>query len=72
MEEFMYLGLRCVEGISAATFFGRFGTYIDSVYGEQLEKDIEQGLIEQDGDRYRLTERGLDVSNVVLSGFLLG
>ncbi len=32
---------------------------------------MEKGLIERAEDRYRLTERGIEVSNVVLSEFLL-
>ncbi|MDO4960357.1 MAG: radical SAM family heme chaperone HemW [Eubacteriales bacterium] len=71
MEEFMYLGLRCTEGISSMNFLGKFGVYLETVYGEQLGKYMGLGLIEQRGDRYALTERGIDLSNVVLSDFLL-
>lgn len=71
MEEFMYLGLRCTEGVSAMSFLGKFGVQIDEIFGRPLEKNMGLGLMEQDGDRYRLTERGIDVSNRVLSEFLL-
>jgi oxygen-independent coproporphyrinogen-3 oxidase len=71
MEEFMYLGLRCTEGVSAMSFLGKFGVQIDEIFGKPLEKNMSLGLMEQDGDRYRLTERGIDVSNRVLSEFLL-
>ena len=71
MEEFMYLGLRCTEGVSAMNFLGRFGLSINAVFGVPIEKNIGLGLIELEGDRYRLTERGIDVSNQVLSEFLL-
>ncbi len=71
MEEFMYLGLRCTEGVSAMNFLGRFGLSINAVFGVPIEKNIGLGLIEHEGDRYRLTERGIDVSNQVLSEFLL-
>ena len=71
MEEFMYLGLRCTEGVSAMSFLGKFGVQIDEVFGKPLERNMSLGLMEQDGDRYRLTERGIDVSNRVLSEFLL-
>ncbi|MBQ7173979.1 MAG: oxygen-independent coproporphyrinogen III oxidase [Lachnospiraceae bacterium] len=71
IEEFMFLGLRMTKGISSSSFLARFGQHLDSVYGKILDKDIISGLIESCDGRYRLTERGMDVSNVVLSGFLL-
>ena len=72
MEEFMYLGLRMLNGVSGSDFLGRFGQHIDSVYGKVLDKNIISGLMESKDGRYRLTDRGLDVSNVVMSEFLLG
>lgn len=71
MEEFMFLGLRCTAGVSEAVFFGRFGIEISQVYGVQLGKYIKLGLIEHTDGMYRLTERGIEVSNAVLSEFLL-
>lgn len=71
MEEFMFLGLRCTRGISEANFYGRFGLAVSDVYGAQLAKYTGLGLIEHAGGMYRLTERGIEVSNVILSEFLL-
>ena len=71
MEEFMYLGLRCTDGISGMAFLGKFGMHIEEVYGEQLERFIGLGLMENEDGQYRLTERGIEVSNVILSEFLL-
>ncbi len=71
MEEFMYLGLRCTEGVSAMSFLGRFGVQLEDIYGEQIRKFREMGLLEENGDRFALTDHGIDVSNVVLSEFLL-
>ena len=71
MEEFMYLGLRCIDGISGMAFLGKFGMHIEEVYGEQLERFIGLGLMENEDGQYRLTERGIEVSNVILSEFLL-
>ena len=36
-----------------------------------LEKLMSEGLLESDGDYIRLTELGIDVSNYVLSEFLI-
>lgn len=70
MEEFMYLGLRKVEGVSRTDFQNYFGKNVDDVYGEILDKLEEEQLVEFSGDRIRLTHRGMDVSNCVLAEFL--
>lgn len=72
-EEFLFLGLRKMEGISATDFQGRFGESLWDVYGEVLPGLISQGFLKEsrDGRRIFLTERGIDVSNVVLAEFLL-
>ena len=71
MEEFMFLGLRKTNGVSEEDFFRAFGSSIRDVYGEQLEKLENQGLIRRSGGNIRLTERGTDISNYVFSEFLL-
>ena len=71
MEEFMFLGLRCTKGVSEAVFYGRFGVALSDIYGAQLDKYMRMGLMEHTDGQYRLTERGIEVSNVVLSDFLL-
>ena len=71
MEEFMFLGLRMVKGVSETEFLQRFGRSMDNVYGRVLDKYVENGLIIREGYRYRLSERGMDISNTVLSDFLL-
>ena len=70
MEEFMYLGLRKIEGVSSTDFQNYFGKNVDDVYGEILDKLEEEQLLEFSGDRIRLTHRGMDVSNCVLAEFL--
>lgn len=71
MEEYMFLGLRKMEGISAADFARTFQTDIDAVYGEQLRKLREEGLLERKNGRICLTDRGIDISNYVFSEFIL-
>ncbi|MCI8484258.1 MAG: oxygen-independent coproporphyrinogen III oxidase [Lachnospiraceae bacterium] len=70
IEEFMFLGLRVMEGVSKKEFFKRFGRELAEVYGEELKKFQSQGLLAQRGSRVFLTEKGIDVSNYVMSGFL--
>lgn len=75
MEEFMFLGLRLTEGISENEFLRRFSCTLETVYGDVLEKLARQELMERyerEGAAFwRLTKRGIDVSNCVLAEFLM-
>ena len=71
MEEFMFLGLRLMAGISRQQFETTFQVTLDSVYGEVLRKLKGEQLIEEVAGYVRLTEHGIDVSNYVLAEFLL-
>ena len=70
MEEFMFLGLRKMKGISGTEFEKSFGRTLDEVYGDTIDRLQRQGVIERAGDELRLTERGVDVSNYVFAEFL--
>lgn len=70
MEEFMFLGLRKTEGVSEKRFFETFGMQIDSVYGETIRKLEKEHLLIKENEQIRLTERGVDISNYVMSEFL--
>lgn len=70
MEEFMYLGLRKTEGISRTAFQDYFQKSLDEIYGTVIEKLNDEKLLECDGDRVKLSHRGMDVSNCVLAEFL--
>ena len=67
----MFLGLRLTRGVSAEGFITRFGQSIRNVYGEVIESLERDGLMEHGNGWYRLTERGLDLSNYAMSRFLL-
>ena len=71
MEEFMFLGFRVMEGIDQTVFESYFHRSLDSVYQSVLEKLIKEELIEKHENRYRLTSRGIDISNYVLSEFIM-
>ena len=69
MEEFMFLGLRLTEGVSVNKFKEYFGCSIDSVYGDVLKKNEEDGLLVKNGDMVKLTSKGRDLSNYVFAQF---
>lgn len=71
MEEFMFLGLRMIEGVSINEFADRFGTDIYKIYSEPIARFERLGLLESASEGIiRLTKKGIDVSNYVFEGFL--
>lgn len=71
MEEFAFLGLRMMEGISRSRFAEVFGVEIEAVYGAVIKRMTELGLLKQRAGKIFLTEEGISVSNYVMSEFLL-
>lgn len=72
MEEFMFLGLRMMEGVSVQEFETQFGKPLKEVYGTQIAKLESQGLLQyrEETGRYALTLKGIDVSNQVFVEFI--
>lgn len=71
MAECMFLGLRLTEGVSFARFWGRFGREMQEIYGAQIARLRQEGLLEVTEAGIRLTKRGIDLSNYVFEKFLL-
>lgn len=71
MEEYMFLGMRMMQGVSIQGFFECFGRHMEEFYGKTIEKWIKEGFLQQKGDRISFTDKGIDVSNVILAEFLL-
>lgn len=71
MEEFMFLGLRLVEGIRPEEFVRRFEQDFDEIYGRVAAELIRDGLLWKKEGRLGLTPRGLDLSNYCFEKFLL-
>lgn len=70
MKEFMMLGLRKIEGVSIKEFKNRFTLNPIFVYRKELEKLVTEELIEIDGDKIKLTNKGLDLANLVWEEFV--
>ena len=71
MEEYMFLGLRVTQGVSAAEFYDYFGRSIYDIYGDVIDRYKGLGLLKDDSGMVSLTGQGIDVSNVILADFLL-
>ena len=69
-KEYMLLGLRTIEGVSISKFKEK---YIDNpifLFRKELEKLVEEKLVMIDGDDIRLTNKGLDLANLVWEEFI--
>ena len=71
MEEEMFLGLRKKSGVSMTRFEEKFERSFDGLYGEIVRDLVQQGLMQVDGDRVRMTKRGLFLGDTVAERFIL-
>lgn len=69
-KEFMLLGLRKIEGVVISDFKNKFIENPIYLYRETLNKLVTQGLIEVDIDSIKLTNRGIDLANLVWEEFV--
>jgi putative oxygen-independent coproporphyrinogen III oxidase len=67
--EFLMNALRLVDGFEAACFERRTGLAIEML-APRLSRLVARGLMEQAGDRWRASSRGLDLLNELLIEFL--
>lgn len=69
-REYMLLGLRTIKGVCISKFKEK---YVDNpifLYKKELEKLVEEKLVVIDGDYIRLTNKGLDLGNLVWEEFV--
>ncbi len=71
MEEEMFLGLRKKSGVSMARFEEKFGRSFAELYGEIVRDLVQKGLMQIEGDRVRMTKRGLFLGDTVAERFIL-
>ncbi len=70
MQEYMILSLRKIEGVKIQEFKKKFSENPIYLYRKELEKLVNEELIEIDGDYIRLTKKGLDFANIVWEEFV--
>lgn len=69
-NEFMLLGLRKIDGVSIAMFKEKYVENPIFKYRDSLEKLVNEGLVLIDGDMIKLTNKGLDLANIVWEEFI--
>lgn len=70
MEEFFFLGLRQMKGVSLIQFSEEFGEDTIDWFEEAIGRSLREGLLIQEGSRLYLSKKGIDVSNIVFARFL--
>ena len=69
-NEFMMLGFRKIQGVDIARFKEKFIANPIFLYREKLNKLVEEGLIEVDLNHIKLTNKGIDLANLVFEEFV--
>ena len=69
-KEYMLLGLRKIDGISISKFKEKFVDNPIYLFKNELAKLVEDNLVEIDGDKIKLTAKGLDFANLVWEEFV--
>ena len=70
ISEYIFLGLRMVDGIDISEFNDRFGKSVYEVFGEQIQKNINRGTMIIRNDRLIIPKKYLYVSNAILVDFV--
>jgi oxygen-independent coproporphyrinogen-3 oxidase len=69
-RERLVFGLRMLEGVDRSLFAAQTGFEIDALAGPALRRFVDQGLLEDTGERVRLTRTGIPVSDALWPDFL--
>ena len=70
MNEYMILGLRKIDGISIQQFEEKFNENPIMIFRKELQKLHEEKLILINGDVIKLSNKGLDLANIVWEEFV--
>lgn len=70
MKEYAMLALRKIEGLDITSFKSKYKKDVYELFSEELNELINQGLLQKDGNYISLTQRGLEVANLVWEKFV--
>ncbi len=69
-KEFMMLGFRKIEGVNISKFKEKYQENPLYLFRKELDKLVNEGLIEVDLNNIKLTNKGLDLANLVFEEFI--
>lgn len=70
MNEFMILGLRKINGIDINKFYEKFNESLIDKYKTILDKLDKEKLIKINNNKVKLTNKGIDLANIVWEEFI--
>ena len=69
-QEYMLLGLRKIDGVDIKEFKNKFGENPLFLFRNVFDKLVNEDLIIIDSDKIKLTNKGLDLANLVWEEFV--
>ncbi len=69
-KEYMMLGFRRLEGVDIREFASKFKENPMKLYKNELDKLIKEELVEINKNKIRLSNKGLDLANLVFEEFI--
>lgn len=70
MKEYVILALRKIDGVSIEDFKTRYKKEIYDIFLDEINELMQEGIIEKNKKNIKLTDRGLEVANVVWERFI--
>ena len=70
LGEAMFTGLRLSAGLDVEAIGARYGVDLDRRYGADLQPFVDEGFLEREGSRLRLTREGMLISNEIMQVFV--
>lgn len=71
MSEYVFLGMRKINGISSKDFYNKFNKRFEDVFPNQIDNYLAKNLICYSNGRYFFSKLGMDISNTILADFIL-
>ncbi|HWQ80470.1 MAG TPA: radical SAM family heme chaperone HemW [Anaerovoracaceae bacterium] len=74
ISEFLFTGMRKTEGVNLKEFAARFGRPVEEIFSSnwrRIQRFIEEEYLIHSEDNLRFTEKGIDISNTILTEFIL-
>lgn len=70
MKEYVMLSLRKTDGLDISKFKSKYKKDVSSIFNEEIKELEKNGLIKKDDNSIKLTNRGLEVANLVWEKFV--
>ena len=69
MKETLFMGFRLLSGVSKRAFLERFHVPIKAAFPKEIPELLLTGLLEENGERFYLSPKGVYLGNVVFEAF---